>query len=631
MIIAFRLTLLVAVASGCSFKMRPAGGMGGADAGDATPGADDNDGGDGGGGALDLGPAPPPGLGGTLTPTGATFKVWAPHADAVAVTGDWDGWATHLLVKDASNVWSGDVDSAQAGQHYHYIVSEGDQALQRADPRARALTDAGGDSILVDPSAFAWQSAPFSPPDFDHQIIYEMHVGTFNVPAGAANGTYRSAIDRLDALVALGINMIELMPISEFPGTRSWGYNPAGLFAPESSYGTPDDLRALVDAAHARGIGVILDVVHNHYDATLLHCWDGDCLAKQGIYFYTNQLATTPWGPRPDFGRPEVRAFILDDTLMWIRDFRVDGMRWDSTINIHGGIGDGWSLLRAMNDQAHALSPRTIQIAEDWQSDPNISRKTNDGGGGFDAQWDGFVHDVNGAVEASTDGARSMATVATAIAREYNAHASERIIFTESHDEVANGKQRIPEMITPGNAGSLAARQRSTLGAVVALTSPGIPMLFMGQEMLMNGYFADNHPLDWSRATTYAGIVKLYTDLVHLRRNVAGTTLGLTGDGVAVFHVNDNAKVIAWRRWKAGGDDVVVIANFSGTTFPTYQIGMPAGGPWKIRFRSDDKAYSPDFAGLGTADVTTVNVARDGLPFNVSLALAPYSALILSR
>ena len=579
----------------------------------------------------DLAP-PPPTMGGQLTPTGATFRVWAPHADAVTVSGDFDGWGTtHALTRTAGDIWVGDVDGAKAGQRYRYLVSQGGQTLTRSDPRARGLDDAGGKSVLVDVNAYAWQSAPFASPDFNHQVIYELHIGTFNVPAGQQHGTYRSAVDRLDALATLGVNMIEVMPIAEFPGDRSWGYNPAGPFAVESSYGTPDDFRALVDAAHARGIGVILDVVHNHYDDTLLHCWDGDCLGKDGIYFYTNGFANTAWGPRPDFGRPEVRAFILENTLMWLSEYRCDGMRWDSTINIHGGIGDGWTLLQAMNDSAHAQFPRTIQIAEDWQGDANISRPTQAGGGGFDSQWDGFVHDINGTILAGSDGARSMATVQGAIAREYNAHASERVIFTESHDEVANGNQRIPEMISPGNAGSLIARQLSTLGAVIVFTSPGIPMLFMGQEMLMNGYFADDHPLDWSRATTYAGIVKLYTDLVHLRRNAGGATLGLTGDGVSVFHVNDNAKVIAWRRWKAGGDDVVVVANFSGTAFANYQIGLPAGGTWKVRFHSDATSYSPDFAGTPAPDVVAANVARDGLPYNGSLALGRYAAVVLSR
>ncbi|MGZ3440599.1 MAG: alpha amylase C-terminal domain-containing protein, partial [Polyangia bacterium] len=286
---------------------------------------------------------------------------------------------------------------------------------------------------------------------------------------------------------------------------------------------------------------------------------------------------------------------------------------------------------RSMNDAAHAQSPRTIQIAEDWQGDATISKKTKDGGGGFDSQWDGFVHDINGVILAGSDGARSMATVQGAIQREYNAHATERVIFTESHDEVANGRQRIPEMISPGNAGSLAARQRSTLGAAIVFTSPGIPMLFMGQEMLTDGYFADNHPLDWTRATSYAGIVKLYSDLAHLRRNADCTTLGLTGDGVSVFHVNDGAKVIAWRRWKAGGDDVVMIANFSGAAFANYEIGLPAGGTWKIRFHSDATAYSADFDGTAGADVVATNVARDGLPYKGALPLGRYALTILSR
>ncbi|MDB4968314.1 MAG: 1,4-alpha-glucan-branching protein [Myxococcales bacterium] len=628
---AFRVPLLLALATGsggCAYSPLLSGSPdGAADAADTPTPADD-----GGTESTDLAPPGPAPLGGTLTPTGATFKVWAPHADAVTVTGDFDGWgSTHALTKTAGDVWTGDVDGAQAGQRYRYLVSQGGQTVKRSDPRARALDDANGNSVLVDPNAYVWKSAPFVAPDFDHQIIYELHVGTFNVRAGEMHGTYQSAIERLDALVALGVNMIELLPINEFPGTRSWGYNPAAPFAVESSYGTPDDFRALVDAAHARGIGVIVDVVHNHYDTTLLRCWDGDCLGKQGIYFYTNQLANTAWGPRPDFGRPQVQSYVVDNTLMWLSEYRCDGLRWDSTINIHGGNGDGWTLLRSMNDAAHTRSPRTIQIAEDWQGDANISRKTKDGGGGFDAQWDGFVHDINGAILAGSDGARSMATVKGAIEREYNAHATDRVIFTESHDEVANGRQRIPEMITPGDAGSLAARQRSTLGAAIVFTSPGIPMLFMGQEMLTNGYFADNRPLDWTRATTYAGIVKLYTDLAHLRRNADGATLGLTGDGVSVFHVNDSAKVIAWRRWKTAGDDVVVIANFSGAAFAGYAIGLPAAGNWKVRFRSDATAYSPDFDGTASADVVATHAAADGLAYKGSIALGRYSAVILSR
>lgn len=575
-----------------------------------------------------------PGLGGELTPTGAHFRVWAPDADTVSVTGDFDGWAmtTHPLTKGDDMVWAGDVAGATAGQQYRYVIGQGGQTLVRSDPRARRLADANGNSELVDPRAYDWKTPAFTPPPVAAQVIYELHLGTFNVRTGDAHGTYTSAIDRLDALAALGINMIELMPVAEFIGDRSWGYNPAGPFAAESSYGTPDELRALVDAAHARGIGVIVDVVHNHYDdGPLLHCWDGNCLGKNGIYFYADGRGATPWGPRPDFSRPEIRSYIQDNALMWLGEYRCDGMRWDSTVTITDGNDDGWGMLAAINDAIDLQAPNAIQIAEDWQNNAWISRPTATGGAGFDSQWDGFVHDINGAILAGSDGARSMATVAGAVQREFNGHATQRVVFTESHDEVANGKQRIPEMISPGNAGSLIARQLSTLGAAVAFTSPGIPMLFMGQEMLTGGYFADNHWLDWSRAATYAGIVQLYTDLVHLRRNTAGTTVGLTGDGVSVFHINDSAKVIAWRRWSAGGDDVVVVANFSNTSFANYAIGLPAGGTWKVRFHSDDLDYSADFANTPSPDVVARLGGRDGQPYNGSLALGRYALTILSR
>jgi 1,4-alpha-glucan branching enzyme len=576
----------------------------------------------------------PPGLGGELTPTGATFRVWAPDADAVAVTGDFDAWTmtAHPLTKEAGSIWAGSVAGARAGQRYRYVVMRGGQTLTRSDPRARRLEDADGNTVLVDPAAYAWTQPSFTAAAVSEQVIYELHVGTFNVRSGEGHGTYASAIDRLDALAALGITMVELLPIAEFPGDRSWGYNPAGPFAVESSYGTPDELKALVDAAHARGIGVIIDVVHNHYEADpLLRCWDGDCTGANGIYFYTGALASTPWGPRPDFGRSEVRDYIQDNALMWLGEYRCDGLRWDSTVNIAQGIMDGWTMLRSINDAVDAQFPTAIQIAEDWRNDSFISRPTAMGGAGFDSQWDGFVHDINSTILAGSDGARAMGTVQSAISRVFNGHASERVIFTESHDEVANGRSRIPEMISPGNAGSLIARQLSTLGAAVTLTSPGIPMLFMGQEMLTDGHFDDNRPLDWSRATTYSGIVKLYTDLVHLRRNTDGTTAGLTGDGTSVFHVNDAAKVIAWRRWKLGGDDVVVIANFSSQRFATYEIGLPSSGTWRVRFRSDSAAYSPDFDNPPTSDVVATPTARDGLPYTGAMALGRYELVVLSR
>jgi len=207
------------------------------------------------------------------------------------------------------------------------------------------------------------------------------------------------------------------------------------------------------------------------------------------------------------------------------------------------------------------------------------------------------------------------------------------VVYTEDHDEVANGKSRIPEMISPGNAGSLAARQRSTLGAAIVMTSPGIPMIFMGQEFLESGHFDGSTPLDWTKTTTYAGILALYKDLIALRHNAGGHTRGLLGKNVSVFHVNEAAHVIAYRRWDAGGagDDVIVVANFGAKAFARYDLGLPRAGAWKARFSSNDAAYSPDFPATPTTDVATPATSRDCFQQMGSLQLGPYQVLILSQ
>jgi 1,4-alpha-glucan branching enzyme len=558
------------------------------------------------------------------TDGGTVFRVWAPHSDEVKLRGDFGDFA---MTRGSDNVWSALVPSASPGQHYHYDVGFDGGVFHRTDPRARQVDPMTKDGVLYDGQAYAWQAGEFVPPPRSQQVIYELHVGTFTTP-----GTYRNAVEKLDWVAALGVNMIELMPVSEFSTTTSWGYNPSELFAVEGSYGTPDDFKALVDAAHARGIGVIIDVVHNHYsDGPYLRCWDGACLGAKGIYFYTDNRENTDWGPRPDFGRTEIRDFVTDNALMWIGEYRCDGLRWDSTSNIRSAangtidIPDGFHLLQRANDAVHAWKPGAIEIAEDWANDPNMSRPTNNGGAGFDSQWDPFVHDINGTVRAATDAQRSMATVKGALTRLYNGHASERVVFTESHDEVANGQERLPVMIDMQDPGSLKARKLSTLAASITFTAPGVPMLFMGQEMLMDGFFSDTRPLDWSKAQTYPGIVALYTDLGHLRRSEAG----LSGDGISVFHVNETAKVIAWRRWKAGGDDVVVIANFSSKVFATYDIGFPSAGTWRVAFNGDDTKYSSDFGGALTTDVTVSAATYDGLPYRGRIAPLPaYTAIV---
>jgi 1,4-alpha-glucan branching enzyme len=225
-----------------------------------------------------------------------------------------------------------------------------------------------------------------------------------------------------------------------------------------------------------------------------------------------------------------------------------------------------------------------------------------------------------------------MEAVAATLIHTYNGDAFQRVIYTESHDEVAS-KARVPEEIMPGEAHHFYPKKRATLGTALMLTAPGIPMLFQGQAMLTGGFFSDDQPLDWKRAEEYSGLVHLHRDLIALRRNLHGTTRGLTGQHTEVFHINNEAKVIAFRRWDAGGpgDETIILANFADTTHEAYCIGLPAAGQWQVRFNSDWKGYDQDFGNFESLGAEAAEDEYDGLPYSACFGLAPYSLLIISQ
>jgi 1,4-alpha-glucan branching enzyme len=287
-----------------------------------------------------------------------------------------------------------------------------------------------------------------------------------------------------------------------------------------------------------------------------------------------------------------------------------------------------------VNDEIDARQPWKPSIAEDLRGNPDLTRPTSSGGAGFDAQWDGeFAHVVRGALITPDDAARDLAAVARVLGGGSGEDPLRRVIYTESHDEVANGKARLPEEIWPGRADSRPAKKRSTLGAALVLTTPGIPMLFQGQELLEDRWFQDQDPVDWSRRERFAGIGTLYRDLIALRRNLAATTAGLRGRGVRVHHVDEEAGVIAFHRWDAGGpgDDVVVVANFADRSHPAYTVGLPREGRWRVRLNTDWAGYDPSFGGQHAYDTDARPGAWDGLPCHGDVGLGPYSALILSQ
>jgi 1,4-alpha-glucan branching enzyme len=227
-----------------------------------------------------------------------------------------------------------------------------------------------------------------------------------------------------------------------------------------------------------------------------------------------------------------------------------------------------------------------------------------------------------------------MFKVRDVIYHRYNTSAFERVVYTESHDEGAasNGKRRLPDDIWPGHADSWVAKKRSTLGAALALTAPGIPMICQGQEILTWIPFGDQR-LDWGHYDRFRGIWQLYADLAHLRRNWFDNTRGLRGPNVNVFHANDYDKLIAFHRWENGGsrDDVVIVMNFANRSYASYAIGFPRPGPWKVRFNSDWNGYSSDFANTLGYDTTANGPGMDGLSYQGNVGIGPYTALILSQ
>jgi len=591
-----------------------------------------------------------PYMGATPYDTGVTFRVWAPFASTVAVTGDFTSSSIPLFSEN-NGYWSADVPGAKVGQLYHFLVTNSatGAVLRRVDPYSRAFKTPGGDSLIA-ASDTAYPPLAYSTPPWNELVIYELHIGTFAQKDlhGKLRGSFAAAAGKLDYLQALGINAIEIMAAGEFETDTSWGYNPAYIFAIEESYGGPDGFRRFVQQAHQRGIAVIMDVVFNHLGDPAGDMWQFDGWNQEGhggIYFYNDWRRFTPWGEtRLDYGRPEVRGYLLDCARRWLQQRFADGLRWDATgyiRNVKGqnndpdnDIPDGWSLMQAINDEIRQTQPWKISIAEDMQGNEWITKPANAGGAGFSSQWEAqFVHAVRNAIITPNDSDRSMSSVAAAFLHIYNNDAFQRVLYTESHDEDANGHSRVPEEIWPGNAGSYYSQKRSTLGAAIVFTTPGIPMIFQGQEFLESGWFSDQTPLDWSKQNTFAGILNLYRDLIHLRRNWFNHTAGLRGQNLNVFHINDDAKVLAFHRWDRGGpgDDVVVILNFANQSYDSYTLGFPRPGPWRLRFNSDWNGYSPAFGNHPSFDTSAGDPPRDNLPCGASVSLGPYTALIFSQ
>ncbi|MCR9013813.1 alpha-amylase family glycosyl hydrolase [Aquiflexum gelatinilyticum] len=590
------------------------------------------------------------GMGAIVGLVGVTFRVWAPNVNSIFVMGSFNGWRDneYPLEHENDGYWAVHVDVANNGDEYKFVLYNGDNKITKNDPYARKLTNSMGNSIVIDLRKDR-EEHHFQISSFNELVIYEMHIGTFNRD-GVENGgvgNFFSAVQRLDYIRDLGINAIEIMPVMEFAGDESWGYNPAHPFAVESAYGGPEGLKYFIQEAHLRGIAVIMDVVYNHFGPSDIDIWQFDGWQENdlgGIYFYNDYRAKTPWGEnRPDYGRKEVRNYLRDNALMWLDDYQCDGLRFDATAviryldsentNNKAELEEGYRFLQELNGEIRDIFPHKILIAEDLKADPVVTSGVMLNGLGFHSQWGlGFANQIKRVLLELEDKHRNLQLVVESLFFAFNNDVFQRVIFTESHDEVANGSSRLPEEIQPGDANGEYAKKKSTLGAIALLTAPGIPMLFQGQEFISYGHFSDTVGLDWERQSIFNGISGMYRDLIGMRNGRDEAMVGLTGHLTETLHFNQDTLVLAYSRSHADHRErpVIMVLNFSNQTFYNYKFGVPMGGKWRVKFNSSWKGYDEDFSGT---EVTSVAAKGpfEGKAHSVLVDVPAFGGIILIR
>ncbi|BCS53555.1 malto-oligosyltrehalose trehalohydrolase [Geobacter sp. SVR] len=422
---------------------------------------------------------------------GTRFRVWAPKARSVSVrilSGETDA-ADIPLQQEQSGYFSATISGVEAGDRYLYLP---DQGPARPDPASRFQPEGvHGASQVIDPLRFEWQDREWRGRPLEEYVIYELHIGTFS-----REGSFTAAIDSLDRLKDLGITAIELMPVAQFPGERNWGYDGVYPFAPQNSYGGPEGLKRLIDACHARGMAVILDVVYNHLGP------EGNYLGEFGFYF--TERYRTPWGDAINFDGPwsdPVRSFFIQNALYWINEFHVDALRLDA---IHGIYDFGachflQQLAGEMHRHRETLGREIHVIAESDLNDARVITPPDHGGYGLDAQWnDDFHHALHALLTGEKRGYYcdfgGLGQLARALRegfvfsgqhsayrlRRHGNSSRERspsqfVVFAQNHDQVGNRMQgdRLSSVLPPATL---------MLAAGVVLTSPYIPLIFMGEE-----------------------------------------------------------------------------------------------------------------------------------------------------
>jgi len=583
---------------------------------------------------------------------GVSFAVWAPNARGVSLIGDFNGWSgadAPMRVLGSSGVWELFWPDFPVGGLYKFRVHGADGTVtDRADPMAFATEVPPRTASKVTASDYTWGDDEWMArralrnPVVEPMSTYEVHLMSWRPGLG-----YRELARELTAyVVEQGFTHVELLPVAEHPFGGSWGYQVTSYYAPTARLGGPDDFRFLVDSLHRAGIGVIVDWVPAHFpkDAWALGRFDGTPLYEHADPRRGEQL---DWGTYVfDFGRPEVRNFLVANALYWLQEFHIDGLRVDAvasmlyldysrpyggwTPNIYGGREnlEAVQFLQEMNATVHKVVPGVVTVAEESTSWPGVTRPTTLGGLGFSMKWNmGWMNDTLNYIRRDP------------VYRSYHHHEmtfsllyafSENFVLPISHDEVVHGKGTLWSRM-PGDDHAKAAGVRSLLAYQWA--HPGKQLLFMGQEFGQRAEWSEERGVDWFQLDEdgySTGIAALVRDLnrIYADRRALWSR-DSSPEGYSWIDANDSANnVLSFLRFGDDGSVLACVFNFAGVEHTRYRLGLPRAGTWREVLNTDAAVYR----GSGIGNLGAVQATDEpwhGRPASAVLVLPPLSAVWL--
>jgi 1,4-alpha-glucan branching enzyme len=582
---------------------------------------------------------------------GTAFAVWAPHAKAVRVIGDFNGWdgVRHAMRSlGGTGVWELFIPGLTAGSNYKFeILTQYDQWVRRADPMARYTEVPPLTASVIGTSSYTWEDGEWmrdratTNPHTSPMSVYEMHLGSWKKGLD-----YRSLADELiPYLQNLGFTHVEFLPLAEHPFGGSWGYQVTSYYAPTSRFGHPDDLRYLIDSLHQAGLGVLVDWVPAHFpkDEWALARFDGEALYEHPDPRRGEQ---PDWGTLVfNFGNSQVRNFLVANALYWLEEFHIDGLRVDAVAsmlyldysrnegewlpNQYGGREnlEAVSLLQEVTATAYKTNPGIVMIAEESTSWPGVTHATDRGGLGFGMKWNmGWMHDSLDYIEKDP------------MYRSYH-HGeitfsflyafSENFMLPISHDEVVHGKGSLLQKM-PGDHWQKLANLRAYLGFMWA--HPGKQLLFMGQEFGQPSEWSEERGLDWwiLDQPVHQQLLGLVSRLnMVYRENPALWALDNEPAGFEWIDGGSSSQnLVSFLRWDAEGNPIAILMNFSGQPVGPYRVGLPFGGRWDELVNTDAVEYGG--SGVGNyGSVEAEYVPWSGRPASVELTLPPLAALYL--